>query len=347
MDRQQLMDRFHTLNESEIFYRNYRLAKSSPTGFREYLDRLDPDEVRRRALLIPEWPETLQPEYLEESFFRPDRRVGIHVSKHNCYTPAVPHSHDFFEMFYVLEGRCIHQVGGASAVLRTGDLCLIQPHVTHSIDVSDESVVIDVLMRRSTFRHYFYSILQGDNVLANFFMSSFYSRQGINYLLFHTGQDGDLIQAFLGLCFEFFEQREYYSVIINSMLTWVFVQLLREHLATCELPEDQVKDAQTAIRIARYLQMNASAATLGGLAAELHYSPEYASRQIKQITGQTFIQLLTSVRLENAEQLLRDTALPVADIAAAVGYESSEHFIRTFRKHKGITPSGYRQRKRA
>ena len=44
-------------------------------------------------------------------------------------------------------------------------------------------------------------------------------------------------------------------------------------------------------------------------------------------------------------RLLRDTALPVTEIAAAVGYDSSEHFIRTFRRYTGETPSGYRQRK--
>ncbi len=82
------------------------------------------------------------------------------------------------------------------------------------------------------------------------------------------------------------------------------------------------------------------------MAADFHYSPEYTSRLIKQATGQTFIQLLTRIRIENAERLLRDTAMPVADIAAVVGYESSEHFIRTFRKHTGETPSAYRQRKR-
>ena len=68
--------------------------------------------------------------------------------------------------------------------MHTGDLCLIQPQVNHALDVSDESVIIDVLIRRSTFRHYFYSILQGDNLLANFFMSTLYSRQGIDYLIF-------------------------------------------------------------------------------------------------------------------------------------------------------------------
>ena len=343
MDEQQLMARLHTLNDSEIFYRNYRLAKSSPSGFAEYLQGLNRDWAQRMELLIPEWPETLRQEYLEDHFFSRDRPEGIHVFKHNCYTPAVPHCHDFLEMFFVLEGRCIHQVGGSQGILRAGDLCLLQPKVTHALDVSDESVILDVLMRRSTFRHYFYSLLQGDNLLANFFMSSLYSKQGIDYMIFHTG--GALHSAFIELCAEYMEQQAYSSVLLNAIVTKIFVLLLRGHTAHCELPPNQVHDPRTALQIARYLQSNAASATLGDLAAQFHYSPEYASRLIKQVTGQTFIQLLTSVRMENAEQLLRDTSLPIADVASAVGYESSEHFIRTFRKHVGQTPSAYRRSK--
>ena len=347
MEDQRLMTLLRTLNESELFYRGYRLAKSSPSGFQEYLDQLDPEWVRRMELLIPEWPDTVPSEYLESQYFQPGEPEGIHVFKHNCYTPAVPHHHNFFEMFYVLEGRCVHQVRDHVSHMRAGDLCLIQPRVTHALDVSDESIIIDVLIRRSTFRHYFYSILQGDNLLANFFMSTLYSRQGIDYLIFHTADDEAMHRSMIELCGECMEKKAYYSVLVNAIVTKLFVLLLRGHMDACEIPQDQIQDSQSAIRIARYLQTNAASATLGGLAEEFHYSPEYASRLIKQVTGQTFIQLLTSIRLENAEQLLRDTALPVADVASAVGYESSEHFIRTFRKHVGLTPSGYRQKKRA
>ncbi len=346
MDEKSLLKLLRTFNESEHFYRDYRLAKSSPTGFSEYLQRLDRDKVAELKLMIPEWPETIHTEYQESEFFSPDRPEGIWVSKHNCYTPAVPHHHNFFELFYVLEGRCVHQVRDHLSTMHAGDLCLIQPQVTHALDVSDGSVIIDVLIRRSTFRQYFYSILQGDNLLANFFMSTLYSKKGIDYLIFHTGDDREMYNTFMSLCGEFMEQEAYYSVLLNAIVTKMFVLLLRRHMEACELPKTRLRDSQTAIRIARYLQVHTATATLGGLAAEFHYSPEYASQLIKQATGHTFIQLLTAVRLENAEQLLRDTPLPVADIASAVGYESTEHFIRTFRKHVGLTPSGYRQEKR-
>ena len=345
MEEEVLLARLRTLNESELFYRDYRLARSSPTGFEEYLSRLDPEKVARMALLIPEWPETIRQEYLEDSYFPRDSREGLHLFKHNCYTPPIPHHHDFFELFYVLEGRCIHQVRDNHSLLHSGDLCFIQPRVTHALDVSDESIVLDILMRKSTFRHYFYSFLQGDNLLSNFFMSTLYSDQGIDYLIFHTGEDALLRRDILRLCTESLEKQAYYSTQINAVMTSIFVQLLRRHMETCELPRDQEESSRTAIRIARFLQAHAATATLADIAGEFHYSPEYTSRLIKQTTGQTFIQLLTIIRMENAEQLLRDTALPVAEVASAVGYESAEHFIRTFRRHTGETPGGYRQRK--
>ena len=119
MNEQQVLSRLRQLNESEIFYRNYRLAKASGAGFDEYLEQIDRKKVYQENLLVPEWKDTIPPEYLEDWYFPADRRDGIHVFKHNCYTPAIPHHHNFFEMFFVLEGHCIHHVGENTAVQGT------------------------------------------------------------------------------------------------------------------------------------------------------------------------------------------------------------------------------------
>ena len=344
MNEPQLLNNLRTLNASEIFYRNYRLAKASTIGFDEYLAGLDSKQVHESNLLVPEWKDTIPPEYLEDWFFSSDRREGIHVFKHNCYTPAIPHHHNFFEMFFVLEGHCIHQVGENKSILHAGDLCLIQPKVTHSLDVNDESVIIDVLIRRSTFRQYFYSILRGDNLLSNFFMTTLISKPGIDYLLFHAQNDPDLYYAFLELCSESFDQQAYYNELLNAVLTKIFVLLLRRYMESCELPADHPADSDAALRFVRYIQDHSTDVTLTSLADAFHYSPEHASRTIRHTTGQTFSQLLTSIRLENAKQLLRDTSMNVLDIALQVGYEGSDQFIRAFRKHNQTTPSEYRRR---
>ena len=48
-------------------------------------------------------------------------------------------------------------------------------------------------------------------------------------------------------------------------------------------------------------------------------------------------------RIEWAEYLLSSTDLSLAEIAYAAGFSSQSHFTRTFRKHRGTTPQGFRQ----
>ena len=54
MNEQQVLSRLRQLNESEIFYRNYRLAKASGAGFDEYLEQIDRKKVYQENLLVPE-----------------------------------------------------------------------------------------------------------------------------------------------------------------------------------------------------------------------------------------------------------------------------------------------------
>lgn len=35
--------------------------------------------------------------------------------------------------------------------------------------------------------------------------------------------------------------------------------------------------------------------------------------------------------------------MTVANIAEAIGYDTTEHYIRQFKKHTGMTPSAYRK----
>ena len=156
----------------------------------------------------------------------------------------------------------------------------------------------------------------------------------------------DLHYAFVELCSETFAQEAYYNELINAVVTKIFVLLLRRYMSDCELPAHQPEDSDAAIRIARYIQDHAADVTLASLAQDFHYSPEHASRMIRRTTGQTFMQLLTSIRLENAKQLLRDTSVSILDIAIQIGYEGSDQFIRAFRRQNGITPNEYRRKYR-
>jgi len=59
--------------------------------------------------------------------------------------------------------------------------------------------------------------------------------------------------------------------------------------------------------------------------------------------GANYRDVLQSVRFEASRQLLRDTSLPVADIASALGYAETSPFVRAFRRWSATTPQSWRE----
>jgi AraC-like DNA-binding protein len=59
--------------------------------------------------------------------------------------------------------------------------------------------------------------------------------------------------------------------------------------------------------------------------------------------GTTFKALVDETRYEVARQLLRDTRIPVAQVAAALDYSDPASFDRAFRRWSGTTPSAWRE----
>jgi len=82
--------------------------------------------------------------------------------------------------------------------------------------------------------------------------------------------------------------------------------------------------------------------SLTALAGQLGTSERQASRLFRSELGTTFREHLASLRVERAKRLLRETSLPVIDVAAETGWGSLGHFTTTFRRRTGFTPTGYR-----
>jgi transcriptional regulator GlxA family with amidase domain len=79
------------------------------------------------------------------------------------------------------------------------------------------------------------------------------------------------------------------------------------------------------------------------LAQRLRCSPDYLSHLFRQETGQRLAAYVNKERIEAAQELLRHTALNVAEIAFAVGFENPGYFARVFKVEIGIAPGDYRR----
>jgi len=83
------------------------------------------------------------------------------------------------------------------------------------------------------------------------------------------------------------------------------------------------------------------------LASVSGVSEAHFSRSFKQAFGVPPHRYLLTRRIEKATALLRDTDLPITEIAFRTGWESRGTFGRIFRDITGETPSTLRKRARA
>lgn len=84
--------------------------------------------------------------------------------------------------------------------------------------------------------------------------------------------------------------------------------------------------------------------TLEDVAAHVYLNKSYFSTFFKSKTGLTFRDYLRNYRIEKAITLLTTSSMKIYEIAQAVGYSDSAHFIRAFKKVTGKKPEDYANR---
>ncbi len=83
--------------------------------------------------------------------------------------------------------------------------------------------------------------------------------------------------------------------------------------------------------------------SLLSISNEISVSPNYLSALIKRSTGSTFINILTSKRMEKAKSLLLGTSMRINEIAEQCGYNDQHYFSYCFKKYEGISPNQCRR----
>ncbi|QEE24234.1 AraC family transcriptional regulator [Rhodanobacter glycinis] len=102
-------------------------------------------------------------------------------------------------------------------------------------------------------------------------------------------------------------------------------------------------DARMAPAIAAVIDTPAEAWTLERMAERSRMSRASFARHFAELSEMTPLDLVTSLRMEQAARLLRDTRRSIELIGESCGYATHSAFGRAFKRHYGMSPAAWRR----
>ena len=268
--------------------------------------------------------------------FAKDRHVNIHSCPHISDRFEDYHTHDFFEINYAHKGNCVNFIDDKALYMDEGSLVLIHPDIFHSPYAHSDSHIRNILIRKEWFLDIVSRYELPDTAAARF------ARQAADtsypeYVFFPKVSDNT--KKLLGTIYSTKCDGNQMSVEGNMLLC--LSELFSDSGSI--LSDSKKMLDSSMMKILSYINGHYSTVDLNSLSESVGYSRTHICRLFKKHLGKSFSEVVGNIRREHAEYLLRTTNLPISTIASTVGYDSAEHFSRTFKKQVGISPCEYQR----
>ena len=269
---------------------------------------------------------------------------GISARTHTRYTDFPLHRHNYVEMMIVLSGSITHRIDGEPFTLSTGEVLIMNKHVSHSVERSGKDDIGVNIIMSDRFIYGVTSELAG-TLFSSLIKENAKENGSPIYLAFRTGGRKYLENAIENLLFELTVRGEDVGVMSGT------VSLLLRYLS---LENDELlirgnvktdKDDARRLDVLSYVKSNYRTASLTELSDKLYLTVPYLSKVIKESFGKSFKELVIDERMERARTSIEETTLPIGDIIRSVGYENESYFHREFKKRYGTTPLTIRKKR--
>ncbi|WP_262316206.1 helix-turn-helix transcriptional regulator [Lacticaseibacillus parakribbianus] len=266
--------------------------------------------------------------------FAPD--ILYAFTYHNARPGTYPyHAHAFLEMSIMLSGTSDYTIEGATTRITPGQVLLFNPGVHHQETQrpGTESTQLHIGFRQialpgvkpDTLPFADSVVALGDQAQAFFACARRIAAESIN-----NGAFGHQLLV----------QAEVVELLCLLMRALPDNRVAADRAVTTTQAEPSVDQQALVASATYYLEAHyQEAVTLADLASDLHVSAAHLSRTFKAVRGESPMSYLTALRMKKATQILKETDLPINQVATSVGYQDPFYFSRLFKQHYGEPPS--------
>lgn len=268
----------------------------------------------------------------------------IEIRPHTRFAYFPRHRHDYVEMVYMCSGSTTHIINGKERiVLREGDLLFLNQTVYHEIlPAAEDDVAVNFIILPAFFDRAI-TMIERENVLRDFLLSTLSSGSSSSYLHFPTKDIVPVQNLIENMIWTLIYQRHGTNTINQTTMGLLFLNL--SFFAERINQNDPAQREQTLVfSVLKYIESTYRSGTLADV-SDIVALPTYTvSRLLKRHTGLNFKELLQKRKLEQAAYLLANTPLTVDIIRENIGYDNSSYFYRCFKEKYGCSPADYRKK---
>lgn len=264
--------------------------------------------------------------------------ITVSRGKRGDFSPKqTDHYHSYYEIFFLLSGKCRFLLKDTVYHLEKGDLVFIIPGELH---------------------HALYAAEGNCEIVMIYFNKDHVNWEALNKWI--PTQSLDEIHSFMGSIPALYQEEfisllnrmlsegagidEYSRGFMGCYLQEALLMLMRYSVMNEEDPELLNSRDADILLATKYIYKNyKKPISLDEVSAQAALSPTYFSKKFKQVTGMGFKEYLNFVRLKHAQTALLTTSNTITDIALENGFNDSNYFKDLFKKVYGKSPREFRK----
>lgn len=256
--------------------------------------------------------------------------------------PEALHQHSGFELIVIEAGKGWLQTASCRIPAQAGDVLLIPPGTSHSsagLAATRRWMVnfeADVLVLGWTGAEVF--AMQPDQLVLFAFQPS----QGdVGHLQLPEADHPLWFTRLRQLEQELQEKSFGFAEVARALLIQILIDAAR--LATLQSTHPAHQPHPLLTQVFHFIERHhCQQISLSDVAKAVSLSPAYLTDFIRRKTGRTVLNWIIEYRMAEARRLLLTTSQSIEQIAAAIGYQDTSHFIRQFRRFNQTTPHAWR-----
>jgi ribose transport system substrate-binding protein len=274
--------------------------------------------------------------------------------RHPAGRLTMPLEIGFAHIVWVMDGKAAIRIGEGDTVhvVKNGLLLIAGGAKITVSRLETTDIVYHFYIHRNVFQPNFFAGVSENNTYAAELRRILQETNGQKHWLAQNISE-DVSNLLVSLIKSARLQRRSVMESVVTLRLALLLELLYDHnqgekeelrLGTGEIGQQSRKSTEQALKIYNCIRQNITDVSLSFTAEKLYLHPNYLCRVVKDLFGKTFSDLVNTIRVDMAMDMLENSDDSIEGISQSLGYKNTNYFYRVFKECYGVTPGQMRDK---